>query len=154
MNWFSHRNFMYCTAQLAFHVFIFYCTHFNRLMLIPWIIYLCLCFCLKGPCQWIPRQYTAKTKCRKLETNIPRKEISGPQSQFPHSCVCERIIYCIPTMGLPVLLEEICRLILGIQYKNRSKTHKCGNWSWGRAIPRKGIYKRNCRCSVVAESLR
>ncbi len=59
-------------------------------------------------------EYTAKTKCRKFETNIPRKGISGPQSQFPHSCVCERIIYSIPTMGLPVLLEEICRLILGI----------------------------------------
>jgi hypothetical protein len=37
--------------------------------------------------------YTAKTKCRKFETNIPRKGISGPQSQFSHSCVCERIIY-------------------------------------------------------------
>jgi hypothetical protein len=36
---------------------------------------------------------TTKTKCRKFETNIPRKEISGPQSEFPHSCVCERIIY-------------------------------------------------------------
>jgi hypothetical protein len=38
-------------------------------------------------------QYTAKTKCRKFETNIPKKGISGPQSQFPDSCVCERIIY-------------------------------------------------------------
>ncbi len=37
--------------------------------------------------------HTAKTKCRKLEMKIPRKGISGPQSQFPHSCVCERIIY-------------------------------------------------------------
>jgi hypothetical protein len=37
--------------------------------------------------------HTAKTKCRKLETKIPRKGISGPQSQFPHSCVCERILY-------------------------------------------------------------
>ncbi len=36
---------------------------------------------------------TAKTKCRKFETNIPRKGISKSQSQFPHSCVCERIIY-------------------------------------------------------------
>jgi len=36
---------------------------------------------------------TAKKKCRKFEANIPRKGISGPQSQFPHSCVCERIIY-------------------------------------------------------------
>ncbi len=34
------------------------------------------------------------------------------------------------------------------EYINRSQTHKCGNWDWGSAIPRKGIYKRNCRCSV------
>jgi hypothetical protein len=34
------------------------------------------------------------------------------------------------------------------EYINSSQTHECGNWSWGRAIPRKGIYKRNCRCSV------
>ena len=34
------------------------------------------------------------------------------------------------------------------EYINRSQTHECGNWGWGRAIPRKGIYKRNCRCSV------
>ncbi len=32
------------------------------------------------------------------------------------------------------------------EYINCSKTHECGNWGWGRAIPRKGIYKRNCRC--------
>ncbi len=72
---------------------------------------------------------TAKTKWRKFETNIPRKGISGPQSQFPHSYVCEAVseLY-IPTMGLPVLLEEISRLILGIQYINRSQTHECGNW--------------------------
>jgi len=30
------------------------------------------------------------------------------------------------------------------EYINRSQTHECGNWGWGRAIPRKGIYKRNC----------
>ncbi len=34
------------------------------------------------------------------------------------------------------------------EYINRPKTHECGNWGWGRAIPRKGIYKRNCLCSV------
>ncbi len=39
------------------------------------------------------------------------------------------------------------RPILG-EYINRSQTHEFGNWGWGRAIPRKGIYKRNCRCSV------
>jgi hypothetical protein len=37
--------------------------------------------------------HIAKTQCRKFETNIPRKGILGPQSQFPHSCVCERIIF-------------------------------------------------------------
>ncbi len=62
---------------------------------------------------------TAKTKCRKFETNIPRKGILGPQSQFPHSCVCEQLY--IPTMGLPVLLEGICGLILGI-YKSLKDT--------------------------------
>ncbi len=25
------------------------------------------------------------------------------------------------------------------EYINHSKTHECGNWGWGRAIPRKGI---------------
>ncbi len=34
------------------------------------------------------------------------------------------------------------------EYINRSQTHECGNRGWGCAIPRKGIYKRNCRCSV------
>jgi hypothetical protein len=30
---------------------------------------------------------------QKVETNIPRKGIARPQSQFPHSCVGERFIY-------------------------------------------------------------
>ncbi len=51
----------------------------------------------------------------------------------------------IPTIELPYLLEEICGPILGI---HRSQTHECRNWGWGRAIPRKGIYKRNCLCSA------
>jgi hypothetical protein len=36
---------------------------------------------------------TAQTQVRKFETNIPRKGMAQPQSQFPHSCVCERFIY-------------------------------------------------------------
>ncbi len=34
------------------------------------------------------------------------------------------------------------------EYINRSQTHECRNWGWGRAIPRKGIYKRNCLFSA------
>jgi hypothetical protein len=50
-----------------------------------------------NPVDWwiiykLPR-YTAKNQYRKLETNIPRKGIARPQSQCPHSCVCERFIY-------------------------------------------------------------
>ncbi len=34
------------------------------------------------------------------------------------------------------------------KYIDRSQTHECGNWKWGRAIPRKGIYKRDFCGSV------
>ncbi len=40
------------------------------------------------------------------------------------------------------------------EYINCSQIHKCGYWDWGRAIPRKGIYKRNCRCSVGVPRLK
>ncbi len=32
---------------------------------------------------------------------------------------------------------------------NRSQTHECVNWDWGRAIPRKEIYRCDFRCSVA-----
>ena len=38
------------------------------------------------------------------------------------------------------------------EYINRSKTHECGNWGWGSAIPRKGIHKWDFRCSAVKSS--
>ncbi len=40
---------------------------------------------------------TAKNQYRKFETNIPRKWIARPQSQFPNpnSCVCKRFIYSL-----------------------------------------------------------
>ncbi len=34
------------------------------------------------------------------------------------------------------------------EYINRSQTHECGNWDWGRAIPSKGIHKLDFPCSV------
>ncbi len=38
-------------------------------------------------------------------------------------------------------------------YLNRSQTHESGNWGSGRAFPRKGIYKQNCRCSAGESTL-
>ncbi len=39
------------------------------------------------------RSAQAKNQYRKFETNIPRKGIARPQSQFSPSCVCERFMY-------------------------------------------------------------
>ncbi len=33
------------------------------------------------------------------------------------------------------------------EYINRSQTHECVNWDWGRAIPRKELHKWDFRCS-------
>ncbi len=41
----------------------------------------------------LKRTTHCKNKMPKIWKNIPRKGISGPQSQFPHSRVCDRIIY-------------------------------------------------------------
>ncbi len=87
------------------------------------------------------QSHTAKKKCQKFEANIPRKGILGPQSQFPHSCVCERSIYSHRFCWK----KYVDRFSENI---NRSQTHEGRNWGWGRAIRRKGIYKRNCLCSA------
>jgi hypothetical protein len=76
---------------------------------------------------------------RNFETNIPRKGISGSQSQFPHSCVCER------SVSLFYWRKDVDQ---SWDYINRSQTHECWNWDWGRAIPRKGIHIGDFRCSV------
>jgi len=92
--------------------------------------------------------HTAKTKCRKFETNIPRKGISGPQSQLSiPTFMCLRANYVFPRWVCLFCWRKY--VDWSWEYINRSKTHECGNWGWGHAIPRKGICKRNCRCSVV-----
>jgi hypothetical protein len=51
--------------------------------------------------------YTAKRQYRKFETNIPRKGIARPQSQF-HIHVSVSDLY-IPVIGPPILLQENTR---------------------------------------------
>ncbi len=88
----------------------------------------------------------AKNQYWKFETNIPRKGIAWPQSKYPHSRVCERFIY-IPTIDICLFWyrKYVDRCW---EYINRSQTHECGNWDWGRAVPRKGIHKWDFRCSA------
>ena len=59
--------------------------------------------------------------------------------------VCERFIYFQDRSVYSSAAKSVDR---SWEYINRSQTHECGNWGWGRAIPRKGIYKWNCRCNV------
>jgi hypothetical protein len=69
----------------------------------------------------LQRTYTEKSK-----QIFPEKELWGQSPNF-HIHVSASNFY-IPTIDLPILLEEICGPILGIQYINRSQTHECGNW--------------------------
>ncbi len=55
----------------------------------------------------------------------------------------------ISRIGLPILLQEICGPILGI---NSSQTLECGNWDWGRAIPRKGMHRGDFPCGAAKKS--
>jgi hypothetical protein len=65
-----------------------------------------------------------KEPCRKFETNIPRKGIARPQSQFQHSCVCERSIYSHNRSAYSSAEKYVDR---SWEYINRSQTHECGN---------------------------
>ncbi len=70
------------------------------------------------------------------------------------------IMFCLPIPTLIYLLEiytfpgSVCLFCCkkyvdwSWEYINRSQTHKCGNWYWGHAIPRKGIYRCNFLCSA------
>jgi hypothetical protein len=59
---------------------------------------------------------TAKNQYQKLETYITRKGIARPQSTL----MCLRDLV-IPTIDLPILVQEMCGLILGI-YKSLTDT--------------------------------
>jgi hypothetical protein len=66
-----------------------------------------------------------------------------PQSQFPHSCVCERFILYIPRIGPNISCSRIGRSIVGIY--NSSQAHECVNVDCSRAIPFLGIFVSNFR---------
>jgi hypothetical protein len=81
---------------------------------------------------------------RNFDLFIPRKGTARPQSQFPHSCVCERFIYT-PTIGTPIFLQQNTQTYQGNIYINRTQKHECRNWDYGRAVPFLGIYVSNFR---------
>ncbi len=82
-----------------------------------------------------PRRWF-RPKFWKFETNKPRRGTAQSQFQFPHSCFCEQFTYMyIPTIGLPILLQENMWTDPG------AHIHECGNWDWCHAIHFLGINK-------------
>ncbi len=78
---------------------------------------------------------------------FPEQELcaaSVPISTF----MCLWGIYIFQLSVCLFCCRKICGPILGI--KNRSQTHECRNWDWGRAIPFLGIYVSNFRYCVFA----
>ena len=74
---------------------------------------------------WRYMEPTLQRQNTKFSKQIfPEKEYRGLSPNFHiHASVSD--LY-IPTIGLPIVLEEICRPILGLI--NRSQTHECGKW--------------------------
>ncbi len=56
----------------------------------------------------------SKTQYQIFETNIPKKGITRPQSQFPHLCVCERFLYSQAGSICLFCCRKVCGPILGI----------------------------------------
>ncbi len=78
---------------------------------------------------------TAKTQYRKIrETSIPRKGIARPQSQFPHSCVCERFIYSHDRYSHDRSAYSAGGKYVDLSWENiyRSQTHEYVNRDGGR----------------------
>jgi hypothetical protein len=81
----------------------------------------------------IPSRYSQKRKLRSVSPNF-----------YIHldSCVCERFIYSHDVLPISAAGKYVDR---SWEYINRSQTHECRNWDWGRAIPFLGIVVSNFR---------
>ncbi len=72
------------------------------------------------PTLFVKKTYTLQRQnAENLKEIFPEKEYRGLSPNF-HIHVSLSELY-IPTMGLPILLEEICRLFLG-KYKSLKDT--------------------------------
>jgi hypothetical protein len=69
--------------------------------------------------------HTAKKQYRKFETDIPKKELRGHSPNF-HIHVSVSDLY-IPTIDLPILLQELIHVDRSWEYINRSQSHECEN---------------------------
>jgi hypothetical protein len=76
-----------------------------------------------------------------------QNKIKCSVSQFLHSWICYRFKYFLDRSAYSAARKYVDR---SWEYINRSRTHEWGNWDWGHAIPRKGIYINGIFLSVWA----
>ncbi len=72
--------------------------------------------------------------------------VRSPSSYILHSYICERFIYFLDRSVYFAAAKYVDQSWEDI---NRSQTHECANWDWGRAIPRIGIHKWDFCCSAL-----
>jgi hypothetical protein len=81
---------------------------------------------------------TAKTQYRKYKYSQKRNcGASVPISTY----MCLWAIYSLYSHNRPAYSAAGKYVDRSWEYINRSQTHECGNWDWGRAIPFLGIHK-------------
>jgi hypothetical protein len=68
--------------------------------------------------------HTAKNQYRKIKQIFPEKELCGHSPNF-HTLVSVSDLY-VPTIDLPILLQEICGPILGIYIAHRHMNVEIG----------------------------
>ena len=90
---------------------------------------------------WIPFMYFQKWNCY-FQNRIT---VQCSVSEFLHSYISERFTYFQDQYAYSAAGKYVDRFW---EYINRSQTHECGNWDWGRAIPRKDIHKWDFPCSA------
>jgi hypothetical protein len=93
--------------------------------------------------------YTLQRHIPKIRHKYSQKRNCAAPVQIPTNYVLVRGLY-IPLIGLPILLQDN-RWPEREKTLDRSQTHECGNWDWGRAVPFLGIHKSKFLCSVTSQ---
>ncbi len=85
---------------------------------------------------WFPFMYFQKWNCAASLFPKQNYNVLSPNSYINISV---RDLYIFPgSVGLFAAAKYVDRSWV---YINRSQTHECRNWDWGRTIPREGIHK-------------
>ncbi len=117
-------------------------------------------FCVWPSLGWYPGSSLQKTLWQKLDLKqltaknqyqnskqISQKRNCAAPTVLLSTFICLWAIYTFPRL----ICLFCCRKYVNRswEYLNRLQTHECGNWDWGRAIPRKGIQTLDFRCSAA-----